>query len=411
MPEHAASGHIAIQLLTACISAVTTGDQQALDAAQAGPRPDAILFLTLVLEHNLAGIASRALAAAPVDMVPPVIRAQLDAHTRHAGQANLASLRRTGKIAAAMQRADVPFMPLKGPWLCLRCLDDLAARPSRDIDFLVPLDRMPTALAVLDSCGYDADHRLTPTQFAAELRNNCEFIFFHRDDASAIEPHWAMTPRSLAVTIDMPALWQRAAPISKGSFTFVTLAPEDEALLLCLHGGKEEWTRLKWLADLSAFIAAHPDLDWPTLRQRAADQHALGYLLLGIRLLEIALGQTTPLSALAAASSAAIRHADSAWQRILDAATMQRGCPRGRHIQDITRLRLDVHRRWGDKLRVVIRSLFTARRQHYLMLRLPDRLAWLYPLLKFGHDTFALPVWRQVSRLVQAGPARPDRRA
>ena len=404
-------GELALHLLTACIVRVTTGNRRAVADLLIGTRPDWILFLTLTLEHNLAGVTAQALADGVAGTVPPPVLQQFELHARHAAQANRAALQRTAEIGTALHRAGIASMPLKGPWLALRAFGGLAARPSRDIDILVPTGCVAAALAVIDRLGYDADHRLTPAQFAAELRNNCEFIFFHRDDASAIEPHWAVTPRSLAVAVDMNSLWRRACPVKCDGCEFLTAQPEDEALLLCLHGGKEEWVRLKWRADLSAFTASHPGLDGPILRERADAQHALGYLLLGVRLLDILLGHATPLSGEAAATAAVVHHAQAIRARIHAAADSRRGCPQGHHIQQITRLRLDLHRRWADKARVVWRSLFTPRRQHYMILRLPGWLAWLYPLLKFSHDSIALPMWLLLRRPAQPEVTRPERRA
>jgi Uncharacterised nucleotidyltransferase len=48
------------------------------------------------------------------------------------------------------------------------------------------------------------------------------------------------------------------------------LAPEDEFVLICIHGAKHFWERLIWVADVAAIAAQGGILDWKRVAESAA---------------------------------------------------------------------------------------------------------------------------------------------
>jgi hypothetical protein len=64
----------------------------------------------------------------------------------------------------------------------------------------------------------------------------------------------------------------------------MTLAPEDDLLILAIHGGKEMWWRLNWACDIAAFNESHPKLDWIAILERARAQGCLRMVLLAMSL-------------------------------------------------------------------------------------------------------------------------------
>src|SRR5271165_1373440 len=289
-----------LRLVAACVAdtiAARAGHRQpgSCEPVLAVGDPDWILFLILALEHNVGGLAAAALASLPADRVPQAVLATLAVHRRHTGERNRAALDEQRRLLEALDAAGIPGVPLKGAWLCLRAWHDLAVRPSRDIDFLVQAECVASMLPVLQRCGYDIATGLSARQLQATIRDDCEFMFPRQDRRFVIEPHWAYVPRNLALGIDMGEVWQRVRPVTVGAQTYRTLDPEDELILLCVHGGKEEWARLKWLADLAAFVTASPDLDWPVVAERARGARVRRSVLLGVLLLHQAFAIATPL--------------------------------------------------------------------------------------------------------------------
>jgi hypothetical protein len=394
------SGARELRLIAACIGAVVASPPGRCAAVLDVGEPDWILFLTLALEHNVGGIAAAALAALPEGRVPQAVLATLAAHRRHTGERNRAALDEQRRLLDALDVAGIPGVPLKGAWLCLRAYGDLAVRPSRDLDFLLPAAAVARALPVLERCGYDVATGLSARQFRATLRDDCEFMFPRQDRRFVIEPHWAHVPRNLAMDIDMDGVWRRVRAVTVDAETYPTLGPEDELILLCVHGGKEEWARFKWLADLAAFVGASPGIDWSVVLERARAEGVLRSVDLGVVLLHQVLGVRTGLLEQSMRDPVVRRLAGELLRRIGVAAAARRvSVPADVHRLSWMRMRL--HERGCDQLRYVVRTIVTPRRMHFYLVPLPDWLHPLYVVVKPGIDYVLLPVWLNGKRMLR----------
>ena len=397
-----------LRLLAACIAAVVVRQPGRCEAALAAGDPDWILFLTLALEHNVGGIVGAALTSLPAGRIPPAVMTALAAHRRHTGERNRAALDEQRRLLDMLDASGIPAVPMKGAWLCLRAYQDLTMRPSQDIDFLVPVASVVPMLPVLQHAGYDVATGLSPRQLQATIRNDCEFMFPRQDRQFVIEPHWAYVPRNLALPMDMAALWQRQVRVTIGSETWRTLDPEDELILLCVHGGKEEWARLKWLADLAAFVTASPGLDWQVVMERGRQMGASRIVGLGVLLLHEALAIRTPLLDQAMRDPVA-RHVSAELRRRIGVAAAARGVGVPVAVYTISRMRLRLRERRRDQLRYLFRTIVTPRRIHFTLLPLPDPLHPLYVVVKIGIDYVLRPVWLIAKRLLH-GTSQPAKR-
>ena len=400
MPWDESSASPELRLIAACIAEVVARQAGRCEAVLEAGDPDWILFLTLALEHNVGGIAAAALASLPAGRVPSPVVATLAAHRRHTGMRNRAALDEQRRLLDALDAEGIPGMPLKGAWLCLRAYRDLAVRPSRDIDFLVPAASVAAMLPVLQRCGYDVATGLSPWQLQATIRNDCEFMFPRQDRRFVIEPHWAFVPRNLALAIDMGGIWQRQRQVTVDGETFRTLSPEDEFIMLSVHGGKEEWARLKWPADLAAFVIASPELDWSVVAERAQETGVRRIVDLGVLLLYQAFAIRTPLLVQSIRDNT-VRHFAAEVQRRMGVAAAARGVGVPADVYKVSRMRLRLRERRRDQLRYVVRTIMTPRRIHFTLVPLPDPLHPLYVLVKLGIDYVLLPVWLIGKRLLR----------
>jgi len=389
-----------LRLIAACIAAVVAGQAGRCEVVLEAGEPDWILFLTLALNHNVAGIVAVALASLPEGRVPKAVLATLAMHRRHTGERNRAALDEQRRVLDALDAAGIPGVPLKGAWLCLRAYRDLSVRPSRDLDFLVPAACVAPALPVLERCGYDVATGLSARQLQATIRDDCEFMFTRPDRRFVIEPHWAYVPRNLALGIDMGGIWQRLRPMTVDGQTYRTLSPEDELILLCLHGGKEEWARLKWLADLAAFVTASPGLDWSTVAERAHREGVRRPVGLAVVLLHQVFALRTGLLEQSMRDPAIPRLAAMLLRRI-EVAAAARNVGTAAAVHEVSRIRLMLLDRRLDRMRYVVRTLTTPRRIHFTLVPLPDRLHPLYVMVKLGIDNVLHPIWLIIKRLLR----------
>ena len=64
--------------------------------------------------------------------------------------------------------------------------------------------------------------------------------------------------------------------------------------MLCIHGAKDFWERLSWIADVSELVQSHPALDWDRVLRFAQPLHATRMLNLGLALAERVLDALLP---------------------------------------------------------------------------------------------------------------------
>lgn len=71
-------------------------------------------------------------------------------------------------------------------------------------------------------------------------------------------------------------------------------APEDAVIIAAVHGAKEGWRRLLWVADMTPLIQRHPALDWDAVLRRATSAGVRRMTLLGLALADDLLGAPLP---------------------------------------------------------------------------------------------------------------------
>jgi hypothetical protein len=379
---------VELHLLLAAIKAALEPRSEPPPAASF-PEPGWISFLTLALEHHAAGLALGGLNRLAELSVPPPVRIQLETHAQHILRQRAAGLEELRRIGFALVRDGIEMIPLKGPQLRRRLFGELAAGPSRDLDFLIRPHDTSRALAILAECGYRADSDLSPRQFRALMELKGQEILRRDDGRLAIEPHIALAPSNLGLTIDHAGLWQRSRPGLLDDLPIRVLEPEDEFLLLAVHGSKEGWARLKWLIDLVAFAKQQPQIDWALVSHRAQTQRvrrmvALSALLLAetfdMQIGALALARRDrPLHALA-------RRIVAGWNHPAETGVFEGSifevCWERRLLCDGTAARISYF----------VRTAVAPREIHYRLVRLPDSILWAYYWVKVVHDYLLWPV-------------------
>ena len=182
----------------------------------------------------------------------------------------------------------------------------------------------------------------------------------------------------------------------------LTLAPEDDFLMLAIHGGKEMWWNIKWACDVGAFLASHPKLDWGAIIERARAQGCLRMVVLAASLARKFLGAAVPEFISTAESSDPI--IESMIGRI--AARWQADEPLGPPSHKTLSMdRMRLHDGVVRRARYVTRTWFLPGPHHVAAMPLPKGLGFAYIPLKIAHDVIALPLWR----VYRQGLAQADR--
>ena len=229
--------------------------------------------------HGVTALVLKRLAGLGLD-VPPEIAAAGNAYLSKQATRNAALTDALKRVLAALAARDIEAIAFKGPVVAHLAYGDAALRRYRDLDILVRGRDADAACDALTALGFRNADAFTPAQRAAFRRYSGQDIVF--GDGVAVEPHWALAPRTLSLEVDHDALFARARDVALGGGTVRCFGAEDLVAVLCLHGSKEQWTRLLWIADLAHMIAAAPGLDWDALLARARAQGCLRMVLIGL---------------------------------------------------------------------------------------------------------------------------------
>lgn len=180
----------------------------------------------------------------------------------------------------------------KGPVLSVRCYGDPGMRQYGDLDFIVrEKDIRRATLAMLD-LGYEPRVSLTAID-AKKIPG--EYAFQKPGTHLLVEFHTERTFRYHPRPLHIEKLFERRASVSIDGRDIPALSPEDELVLICVHGAKHFWERLMWIADVAALISSRQPPDWDRAIGVAHEVGGERILRLGLRLASDVLGTELPV--------------------------------------------------------------------------------------------------------------------
>lgn len=303
------------------------------------------------------------------------------------------------QVIDTLNQVDIPIIPIKGPLLAQTAYGDLALRTFWDFDFLFPSSTISGLTAALEALGFTREVTLSPRQMQAYWAYSGQAVFRRQTDELCLEPHTRLTPSTLAINLDYDGIWQRAFPANWRGAQILRLTPEDEFIMLCVHGAKEAWWKLKYIADLAFFVKSQPDLDWETVFEGARSQGILRLVTVALLVMERTLNY--PVSPLFRTQE----NTDATARRLAINICNTQAHAMPVSIYNLSLYYLDLREKMSDKIRYVWRTLTTPREAHFNSILIPDRWFFLYIPVKVLHDGIALPLWKRLRPLFQRNHA------
>lgn len=261
-----------VQLLLACCHAQLTAERQAVLLAAVDAVRDWSRISPLAREYMVSPLVHQHLKTHAVDRVPPEVLAQLERQRQRAVRHNLllvAELKRL--VRDWLEPLAIPYLAFKGPVLAQAFYGDIGLRQSRDLDVLVDAARLHGLVCKLLDAGYRPlfpHQATTPVRLAACchflpvicLRSPAGVVIELHKELGSVLGGFPLTPSWLlanAVTREVMGHELRVMP------------PVEQALYLCHHHGKHQWSRLHWVADLNVLVE-HMQGELTRIGQRSA---------------------------------------------------------------------------------------------------------------------------------------------
>ncbi len=238
----------------------------AVRAAAAGPI-DWSLFERVVARHRVTSLVCDSLRDAGVQAAPDVAE-RLAARSRSTTFKTLGMMAETVRVQKAFDEAGLPAIVLKGATLAVLAYDSPAIKESWDIDLLVsPRDTL-AGRDLLERLGYVMiiPSGFSDAKFLRHVEHCKEAVLAHPRLGTAIELHWRLVDNTCILkALDL----QATQTVSIGGAGVRTLADGGLYAYLCVHGCNHGWSRLKWLADVGAFLTRRSPDGMARLHQQA----------------------------------------------------------------------------------------------------------------------------------------------
>jgi hypothetical protein len=166
-------------------------------------------------------------------------------------------------VSALFDQHSLPLLVFKGPTLAADAYGDLRLRECGDLDLLIRPADFPRTKKMLTSNGFAC----MANQVEQQPQNvfACEF----RRDGIELDVHWDLAPKWLNYHVDFDRLWDDGNPLTNRQFAR-KLRPEDSIELLCMHGSRHWWDRLRWICDIAELVNRGSITDWDRVESTAA---------------------------------------------------------------------------------------------------------------------------------------------
>jgi hypothetical protein len=247
-------------------------------------------LIELAQAHDVLGLAATRLRDCGEAAVPPKIAQEL--RERHRAQV-LFTLRLTAEMFRLFEcfaAAGLEALVIKGPVLSARCYGDPGVRHFGDLDLLARDKDNLRFTELMIGLGYEPS---VPLKAIHAKRVPGEYAFRHQSTKLLVEFHTELTFRYHPRPILMERLFKRQARVKIDAREIPALLPEDELILICIHGAKHLWERLSYIADVAAFVSRQ-ELDWKLVKLAADEVGAARMLYVGLRLAADVLGVSLP---------------------------------------------------------------------------------------------------------------------
>lgn len=326
--------------------------------------------------HGVAALLAHHLRSANCESVPRSVLLRLQSENQQNSEFCLWLAGELAKIAAVMQKAEIPCISFKGPTLSITAYGDLGLRQFTDLDLFIHTHDVARAKEVLARHGFKPVRKLSSSREAALLRFDSACAFGN-DQQVLLDVHWRFSPVYFSLPLETDDLWRRLETVNIGTQKLFTLSAEDLLIVLCCHGFTHQWERLVWVCDVATLIGRRENLDWDYL---FLNVERLGVL----RIVLAGLGLASELGASLPPHVRDRLERDGAASRYAEELMTQFFTPQKNHLslfEWLTR-QLRMRERTRDKFTSLLRMMLTPRDYDWMSASVPPSLSSLYYLIR-----------------------------
>ena len=268
-------------------------------------------LLAFAEDHGVLGLTAARLANYDENVLSTENRERLRAWRRAHTLFTMNLCAEMFRLLDSFAAAGIEALVIKGPVLSARCYGDPGFRQYGDLDLVVRDRDILRSTQLMMSLGYEPS---VPVAAIRAKKIPGEYVFRQSRTKLLVEFHTELTFRYHPRPLPVEKLFSRQARVSIDAHEIPALSPEDELLLICIHGAKHLWEKLGYIADVTAFVSEQ-ELDWERVMSAAEEVGGERMLYVGLRLAVDVLGAALPESV------AALSRSDAAVGRLVSQIT------------------------------------------------------------------------------------------
>lgn len=229
------------------------------------------------LWHRIRPLTFRHLGSLPAGTVPAAVLEVLGQQVQELDKRNEKLLKSLHEIAALFEKASLPMLVFKGPTLAIDAYGDEKLRECGDLDMLIRPTDFPQVRQMLVSegfsCLWDRVDSVRKRQLFA-----CEF----QRNGTELDVHWDLAPGWHNYKVDFDRFWEEGRAFEADGYFTRKLRPEDAIEVLCIHGTRHWWERLRWICDIAELVDSNQITDWDRLEQSTSADRCRRSVSLGL---------------------------------------------------------------------------------------------------------------------------------
>jgi Uncharacterised nucleotidyltransferase len=332
-------------------------------------------FYILSTQHGIFPICCKQLLSLKDAHLPPEAILKWEEAFETNTQNNLRLSWKLIHCLELLSKNGIESIVLKGPVFAIQIYRDITLRQFSDLDILIHQTDFSKVYEILLQSGYIPSIKLDNNQRNFLIRSDNHFSFYRQEDI--LEVHWDIGPKENVHPLAPEQLWIEVNYVHLYEKDIWTLSPENTILFICLHGAKHGWNQLKWIVDLAYLYQSISD---DTLLEILARVKLNGFyrqVCLGLLLAENLVDARLPSKVHVIIESDP--HAKFLASRVM--ANIINDTFTTSPISNYW-FYLQTRERWQDRLHYIIDILFVPKTPDWLAISLPDKLYFLYYLIR-----------------------------
>lgn len=169
------------------------------------------------------------------------------------------------RLARLLDTQLIRYLMLKGPVLSQQLYGNRMLKTSVDLDMLVDARDLPVLLRLLPQAGYvltEVNYKLTDNQLRYQVQHFHHLGFYHPQLGISLELHWQLVSNKYLLPLKFETLYAEREKVWLANYPIDTLGDAHNALFLAVHGAGHKWFRINWLYDFASVLAVrNPDFD------------------------------------------------------------------------------------------------------------------------------------------------------